>query len=139
MCVVIYICLISTHTSWTLVTKVLLLCMVPNWKYIWFIIFVLEFLHNRIWMVLEYKYDSNYFFSWFSTFTLYMGIQVMWSFGVTCLDLYALRLNMDLRIHYFFTIILVGDWVRIIFSNLKAHLLVCINLCFLYFVAYFLP
>ncbi|GJS43577.1 CASP-like protein 5B1 [Tanacetum coccineum] len=45
-----------------------------------------------------------------------MGLQVLWSFGLACLDIHALRLNKDLHNHIFLSLLVVGDWVTAILS-----------------------
>ncbi|XP_009777106.1 CASP-like protein 5B1 [Nicotiana tabacum] len=40
-----------------------------------------------------------------------MGLQVLWSFVLACLDIHALRLKRDLRNHVFVSLFVVGDWV----------------------------
>lgn len=53
----------------------------------------------------------------FSNFTAYcyliasMGLQALWSFGLACLDVYALRINRDLRNPVLVSLFVVGDWV----------------------------
>ncbi|KAH6762060.1 hypothetical protein C2S52_019493 [Perilla frutescens var. hirtella] len=53
----------------------------------------------------------------FSNFTAYcyliasMGLQVLWSFGLACLDIYALRVKRDLRNPVLVSLFVVGDWV----------------------------
>ncbi|XP_022890148.1 CASP-like protein 5B1 [Olea europaea var. sylvestris] len=40
-----------------------------------------------------------------------MGIQVLWSFGLACLDIHALRFNKELHNHVIMSLFVVGDWV----------------------------
>ncbi|KAM7526386.1 hypothetical protein LguiA_016288 [Lonicera macranthoides] len=40
-----------------------------------------------------------------------MGLQVLWSFGLACLDAYALRLKRDLQNPVLVSLFVVGDWV----------------------------
>ncbi|KZV53404.1 hypothetical protein F511_10190 [Dorcoceras hygrometricum] len=53
----------------------------------------------------------------FSNFTAYcyllasMGLQVLWSFGLACLDIYALRIKRDLYSPVLVSLFVVGDWV----------------------------
>ncbi|KAK6120331.1 hypothetical protein DH2020_046022 [Rehmannia glutinosa] len=53
----------------------------------------------------------------FSNFTAYcyliasMGLQVLWSFGLACLDIYALRIKRDLHNSVLVSLFVVGDWV----------------------------
>ncbi|KAL3523862.1 hypothetical protein ACH5RR_016696 [Cinchona calisaya] len=55
--------------------------------------------------------------SGFSTATAFcyliasMGLQLLWSFGLACLDVHALRLKRDLHNHIFVSLFVVGDWV----------------------------
>ncbi|KAI3519978.1 hypothetical protein L2E82_32244 [Cichorium intybus] len=45
-----------------------------------------------------------------------MGLEFLWSFGLACLDIHALRLNKDLHNHIFLSFLVVGDWVTVILS-----------------------
>ncbi|KAI4354561.1 hypothetical protein L6164_003411 [Bauhinia variegata] len=53
----------------------------------------------------------------FSIFTAFcylvasIGLQVLWSFGLACLDIYALRRNRDLQNPILVSMVVVGDWV----------------------------
>ncbi|XP_073288339.1 CASP-like protein 5B1 [Primulina huaijiensis] len=55
--------------------------------------------------------------SGFSTTTAFcyliasMGLQVLWSFGLACLDMHALRFNKDLHNHIIVSLFVIGDWV----------------------------
>ncbi|KAK4436594.1 CASP-like protein 5B2 [Sesamum alatum] len=55
--------------------------------------------------------------SGFSTSTAFcyliasMGLQVLWSLGLACLDIHALRLNKDIYNHIVVSLFVVGDWV----------------------------
>ncbi|KAK4748239.1 hypothetical protein SAY87_014825 [Trapa incisa] len=40
-----------------------------------------------------------------------MGLQVLWSFGLACLDIYALRKKRDLQNPVLVSLFVVGDWV----------------------------
>uniref|UniRef100_A0A0R0KFK8 CASP-like protein n=1 Tax=Glycine max TaxID=3847 RepID=A0A0R0KFK8_SOYBN len=40
-----------------------------------------------------------------------MGLQVLWSFGLACLDIYALRRKRDLQNPILVSLFVVGDWV----------------------------
>lgn len=40
-----------------------------------------------------------------------MGLQVLWSFGLACLDIYALRKKRDLQNPVIVSLFVVGDWV----------------------------
>ncbi|KAF3627480.1 CASP-like protein 5B1 [Capsicum annuum] len=39
-----------------------------------------------------------------------MGLQVIWSFSLACMDIHALRLKRDLRNHIYLSLLVVGDW-----------------------------
>ncbi|KAL8210708.1 hypothetical protein R6Q57_005145 [Mikania cordata] len=45
-----------------------------------------------------------------------MGLQVLWSFGLACLDIHALRLKKDLHNQIVLSLIVIGDWVTAILS-----------------------
>ncbi|CAN4107023.1 unnamed protein product [Withania somnifera] len=45
-----------------------------------------------------------------------MGLLVIWSFSLACLDMHALRLKRDLRNYVFPSLLVVGDWVTGILS-----------------------
>ncbi|KAK7350037.1 hypothetical protein VNO77_08076 [Canavalia gladiata] len=53
----------------------------------------------------------------FSSYTAFcyliasMGLQVLWSFGLACLDIYALRRKRDLQNPILVSLFVVGDWV----------------------------
>ncbi|XP_052174129.1 CASP-like protein 5B2 [Diospyros lotus] len=53
----------------------------------------------------------------FSSYTAFcyliasMGLQVLWSFGLACLDVYALRIKRDLQNPVLVSLFVVGDWV----------------------------
>ncbi|KAL5550280.1 hypothetical protein UlMin_000456 [Ulmus minor] len=53
----------------------------------------------------------------FASFTAFcyliasMGLQVLWSFGLACLDVYALRRKRDLQNPILMSLFVVGDWV----------------------------
>ncbi|KAF7851487.1 hypothetical protein BT93_L3831 [Corymbia citriodora subsp. variegata] len=40
-----------------------------------------------------------------------MGLQVLWSFGLACLDVYALKRKRDLQNPVLVSLFVVGDWV----------------------------
>jgi len=40
-----------------------------------------------------------------------MGLQFLWSFGLACLDIYALRRKRDLQNPILVSLFVVGDWV----------------------------
>ncbi|XP_042476881.1 CASP-like protein 5B2 [Macadamia integrifolia] len=40
-----------------------------------------------------------------------MGLQVLWSLGLACLDLYALRMKRNLQNPLLLSLFVVGDWV----------------------------
>ncbi|URE13460.1 CASP-like protein [Musa troglodytarum] len=41
-----------------------------------------------------------------------MGLQVLWSLGLACLDVYALKIKRDLHNPVLVSLFVVGDWVR---------------------------
>ncbi|XP_076961039.1 CASP-like protein 5B1 [Bidens hawaiensis] len=45
-----------------------------------------------------------------------MGLQVLWSFGLACLDIHALRVNKDLQTPILLSLVVIGDWVAAILS-----------------------
>ncbi|KAK2968549.1 hypothetical protein RJ640_009394 [Escallonia rubra] len=45
-----------------------------------------------------------------------MGLQVLWSFGLACLDIHALRLKKDVQNQILVSLFVVGDWVTAILS-----------------------
>ncbi|KAM3287802.1 hypothetical protein P3S67_021232 [Capsicum chacoense] len=55
--------------------------------------------------------------SGFSNYTAFcyliasMGLQLLWSFGLGCLDMYALRIKRDLHNPVLVSLFVVGDWV----------------------------
>ncbi|KAL2548831.1 CASP-like protein 5B2 [Forsythia ovata] len=55
--------------------------------------------------------------SGFSTTTAFcyliasMGLQFLWSFGLACLDVHALKFNKDLHNQIIVSLFVVGDWV----------------------------
>ncbi|XP_035844700.1 CASP-like protein 5B2 isoform X2 [Helianthus annuus] len=57
--------------------------------------------------------------SGFSSYTAFcyliasMGLQVLWSFGLACLDVYALRIKKDLQNAVLVSLFVVGDWERV--------------------------
>lgn len=51
------------------------------------------------------------FVLWFSYLIASMGLQVLWSFGLACLDVYALRRKRDLHNPILVSLFVVGDWV----------------------------
>ncbi|GKV05897.1 hypothetical protein SLEP1_g17847 [Rubroshorea leprosula] len=58
----------------------------------------------------------------FSTYTAFcfliasMGLQLLWSFGLACLDVYALRRKRDLQNPILVSLFVVGDWVTAMLS-----------------------
>ncbi|XP_022746400.1 CASP-like protein 5B2 [Durio zibethinus] len=60
--------------------------------------------------------------SGFSTYTAFcyliasMGLQMLWSFGLACLDVYALRRKRDLHNPVLVSLFVVGDWVTAMLS-----------------------
>ncbi|XP_010529803.1 PREDICTED: CASP-like protein 5B2 [Tarenaya hassleriana] len=45
-----------------------------------------------------------------------MGLQLLWSFGLACLDVYALRRKKDLQNPILVSLFVVGDWVTAMLS-----------------------
>ncbi|XP_071732802.1 CASP-like protein 5B1 [Rutidosis leptorrhynchoides] len=45
-----------------------------------------------------------------------MGLQVLWSFGLACLDIHALRVKKDLHSLILLSLVVVGDWVTAILA-----------------------
>ncbi|CAN8254617.1 unnamed protein product [Cochlearia groenlandica] len=45
-----------------------------------------------------------------------MGLQLLWSFGLACLDVYALRSKKDLQNPVLVSLFVVGDWVTAMLS-----------------------
>ncbi|KAF3342104.1 CASP-like protein [Carex littledalei] len=45
-----------------------------------------------------------------------MGLQLLWSLGLACLDIYALKTKRDLRNPVLVSLFVVGDWVTAILS-----------------------
>lgn len=41
-----------------------------------------------------------------------MGLQVLWSFGLACVDIHALRVKKDLQSPVLLSLVVIGDWVR---------------------------
>lgn len=54
------------------------------------------------------------FYFRFSYLIASMGLQVLWSFGLACLDMYALRRKRDLQNPILVSLFVVGDWVFIL-------------------------
>lgn len=52
----------------------------------------------------------------FSFLVASMGLQLIWSFGLACLDVYAIRRKSDLRSPILLSLFTVGDWVLILSS-----------------------
>ncbi|KAL5709464.1 hypothetical protein ACHQM5_020148 [Ranunculus cassubicifolius] len=57
---------------------------------------------------------SNY--TAFSYLVAAMGLQVLWSLGLACLDIYALRIKKNLQNSVLVSLFVVGDWVTAILS-----------------------
>ncbi|CAI9295948.1 unnamed protein product [Lactuca saligna] len=45
-----------------------------------------------------------------------MGLQVLWSFGLACLDIHALRVKKNLQSQILLSLVIVGDWVTAILA-----------------------
>jgi len=58
----------------------------------------------------------------FSSYTAFcylvasMGLQMLWSFGLACLDAYAIKVKKDLTHPIMLSLFVVGDWVTAILS-----------------------
>ncbi|MCL7040838.1 hypothetical protein MKW94_011837 [Papaver nudicaule] len=70
--------------------------------------------------------------SGFSSYTAYcyliasMGLQVLWSLGLACLDIYALKLKRDLQNPVVLSLFAVGDWVITLFPlTLFTYICIC--------------
>lgn len=48
-----------------------------------------------------------------------MGLQLLWSFGLACLDIYALKMRKDLHNPILVSLFVVGDWVSYIFRLIR--------------------
>ncbi|XP_061371890.1 CASP-like protein 5B2 [Gastrolobium bilobum] len=59
-------------------------------------------------MVTAFGFSS---YTAFCYLTASMGLQVFWSFGLACLDIYALRRKRDLQNPILVSLFVVGDWV----------------------------
>lgn len=53
-----------------------------------------------------------------------MGLQVLWSFGLACLDFYALRRDRDLKNPVLVSLFVVGDWVFYLLLNFKPFFII---------------
>ncbi|XVF08157.1 hypothetical protein REPUB_Repub06bG0201800 [Reevesia pubescens] len=71
----------------------------------------------------------------FSTYTAFcyliasMGLQLLWSFGLACLDVYALRRKRDLQNPVLVSLFVVGDWVCNFSLRILSNLLQSLNGC----------
>jgi len=54
---------------------------------------------------------SPFFLSHFSYLVASMGLQMLWSFGLACLDAYAIKAKKDLTSPLLLSLFVVGDWV----------------------------
>uniref|UniRef100_A0A1J3IAQ9 CASP-like protein n=1 Tax=Noccaea caerulescens TaxID=107243 RepID=A0A1J3IAQ9_NOCCA len=58
----------------------------------------------------------------FSSYTAFcflvasMGLQMIWSFGLACIDVYAIKRKSDLRSPILLSLFTVGDWVTALLS-----------------------
>lgn len=66
----------------------------------------------------HHNVDCNLFYLLFSYLIASMGLQVLWSFGLACLDMYALRRKRDLQNPILVSLFVVGDWVFILSHEL---------------------
>ncbi|KAB2600500.1 CASP-like protein [Pyrus ussuriensis x Pyrus communis] len=53
-----------------------------------------------------------------------MGLQVVWSFGLACLDLHALRSKRSLQNPILVSLFVVGDWVSDVYSVIGSCMLI---------------
>lgn len=51
-----------------------------------------------------------------------MGLQILWSFGLACLDLHALRMKKSLRNSVLLCLFAIGDWVSISVLELAKYM-----------------
>jgi hypothetical protein len=49
----------------------------------------------------------------FSYLIASMGLQLLWSFGLACLDIYSLKTKRDLHNPVLVSLFVVGDWVSV--------------------------
>ena len=54
---------------------------------------------------------SPFCLSHFSYLVASMGLQMLWSFGLACLDAYAIKVKKDLTHPIMLSLFVVGDWV----------------------------
>jgi len=59
----------------------------------------------------------------FSYLIASMGLQLLWSFGLACLDIYSLKTKRDLHNPVLVSLFVVGDWVRGLYCLLIAPVL----------------
>jgi len=59
---------------------------------------------------------SPFCLSHFSYLVASMGLQMLWSFGLACLDAYAIKAKKDLTSPLLLSLFVVGDWVAAILS-----------------------
>lgn len=59
---------------------------------------------------------------WFSYLIASMGLQLLWSLGLACLDIYALWKKRDLQNPILVSLFVVGDWVFHLSLKLFSHL-----------------
>ncbi|PIA60490.1 hypothetical protein AQUCO_00300173v1 [Aquilegia coerulea] len=52
-----------------------------------------------------------------------MGLQVLWSLGLMCLDIYSLRTKRDLQNPVIVSLFVVGDWVTNFSPTYFCHIL----------------
>ena len=73
---------------------------------------------------------TSYCLSHFSYLIASMGLQMLWSFGLACLDGYAITANKDLTSPILLSLFVVGDWVmtKLILELLSSNVL--LPICF---------
>ncbi|CAN8237536.1 unnamed protein product [Cochlearia groenlandica] len=62
---------------------------------------------------------SSFGFSRYTAFCFLvasMGLEMIWSLGLACLDVYAIRLKSDIQSPIFLSLFTVGDWVTALLS-----------------------
>ncbi|WVZ17873.1 hypothetical protein V8G54_010855 [Vigna mungo] len=62
-------------------------------------------------VIFSFKHNSVALPCTFSYLIASMGLQFLWSFGLACLDIYALRRKRDVQNPILVSLFVVGDWV----------------------------
>lgn len=106
--------LLSSHNS-------MLISIFFSFMYFWYIFLAVH--HFFYVVVLQFWYVHIEF----SYLIASMGLQLLWSFGLACLDLHALRSKRNLQNPVLVSLFVVGDWVNLflllfcLFLNLYIH------------------